>query len=918
MSKHTEASPIKVAIVGTDLKFIEPLIERFEMSGRFHIRVDEWPKFRVHDEEQTRDVIDWADTIVCEWAGPNAVLASRMKRPRQRLVVRLHRMELSHDYWKEVDFESVDLVVTVGPYYRRRTIETTGWPAEKVIVVPNGVDTAVFDVAKTPDAIHNLGMIGAASARKRLDLALDVLRDLRSVDDRFRLFVKGASPWGLKWVEDRRDEVEFFEKIRERLDTDPMLAGAVTFDPPGSDVADWLRNIGFVLSTSDDESFHLSPAEGMASRSVPVIRPWPGAAEIYDEQWLAEDSEAMAQRILSYAADQEMWAAAGSRARKEVVGSYELENVAEKWMRDVLQAPIAGGMRISVVSSRNPSNDPRMRAVVHSLNAVGHTVTVISPAAPSDLLPARVVQRQVRSRPRRLSLAWLRRRLSPQADDQGVASELAEALRASKPDLVYPHRAQDLAVAEAAGAPVVRSPGWPATGSDLIELAPHDSVLSRSPSTKGGKVPDWRPYRPQPGRHASVKGVIAYHVTQTSPGRYLESALRRAGVRLLVMDGVLDWERVDPDCDFVVIVESPYPALDVRGAKPPVPTLFWAHHGEHHLPANIRLTYRYQADAVLLAHSWHLAHRFPVPTYRFPFGFPSELTPDMGSWSDRTLDVAMVGAGIGGRGHRYDRRREIVEGIEGDPSIASKMVYGLAPEEMISLYADARIVLNDGGPRHFPITMRVFEALGSGALLVTEDIPGTDTLLRRNEHYVSMESDVVSQVHALLDDDTTARIAAAGHEWVLSRHTYGHRVDRMLELTSELEPSTTLRSPFPPLTSLAALIDQDVEVQSLAVFGDVDDTGLRDRAIRRGDADRLAAKSVDAVVVGGGTIGDLEKAVSAARGYVYASSGHAVEVSRILSTVRPEAVVTMANGMLRADLGGSLYRMRPADHPLSS
>jgi len=95
----------------------------------------------------------------------------------------------------------------------------------------------------------------------------------------------------------------------------------------------------------------------------------------------------------------------------------------------------------------------------------------------------------------------------------------------------------------------------------------------------------------------------------------------------------------------------------------------------------------------------------------------------------------MVGSGIGGSGSRYDRRRDIAAALASDQTITAEVVYGLRPKEMIALYGDARIVVNDGGPRHLPITMRVFEALGAGALLLTEDIPGTDTILNRGEHY---------------------------------------------------------------------------------------------------------------------------------------------------------------------------------------
>ena len=332
----------RLAVVGTDLKFIRPLLTRFEATGRFRVRVDEWPKFRAHDPESTEEILAWADIVVCEWAGPNAVLASRAKRPNQRLVVRLHRMELSHPEWREIDISAVDLVVAVGPYYRRRIIEVTGWPESKVTVIPNFVDEEALALPKTDDARFHLGMIGYASSRKRLDLALDLLTEVRRREPRYRLRLKGDQPWGLKWVEDRPAEVDFFGRIRRRLDDDADLAGAVSFDPPGSDIGPWLQQIGFIVSTSDDESFHLSPAEGMASGAVPVIRPWPGADEIYEREWVVDGSADQAERIVSLGATEQTWAAAGERARHQVLARYRLGDVTDLWLERALGDPGSG------------------------------------------------------------------------------------------------------------------------------------------------------------------------------------------------------------------------------------------------------------------------------------------------------------------------------------------------------------------------------------------------------------------------------------------------------------------------------------------------------------------------------------------------------------------------------------------------
>ena len=917
MSNLSEASPARLAIVGTDLKFITPLVPRLERSD-FEVRVDEWPKFRSHDEQQTREVLDWASIVLCEWAGPNAVIASRTKRPGQRLIVRLHRMELGHPEWRDIDIDAVDLIVTVGPYYRRRVLETTGWPEEKVVVVPNFVDVTAFDRPKTTGASHHLGMIGGASSRKRLDLAVDVLAELRRHDARFRLFVKGPSPWGLKWVEDRPEEVKYFAAIKHRLDDDPLLEGAVVFDPPGPDVAEWLENVGFLLSTSDDESFHLSPAEGMASRAVPVIRPWPGADEIYDPRWVVDGKEAMAARIIDVSSDTREWSSVGETARLEVMSRYDIDDIVPRWVDEVLDS---GHLRVGVVSTRNPYNDPSVMTLIRSLDSIGHEVTVVSGASPPFQLLHRVKTRRVASPTApRFSLQWWARKLGRSSDEAERELALGDTLARSLPQLIYPHRAEDIAIADSVTAPVARMPNWPEPLRDLISLAPHSPELSASPTTPRRHrraLPQWEPYTPAQGRHGGKQAVIVYRVTPTSPGRYLEAALRRSGMDVMVVDGELDWGQVSPETDLVVFVESAYPAMRVTGSKPAVPTFFWVHHGEHHLAANLRLTRRYRADAVLMAHSWHLAHRFPVPTFRFPFGVATELDPSPRPWRDRRLDVAMVGSGIGGRGSRYDRRREIAESLTSDEAITAEVAYGLPPEEMIALYGNARIVVNDGGPRHFPITMRVFETLAAGALLLTEDIPGTDTILSRGDHYVPMAADVASQVRALLADDTSSAIADAGHSWAVARHTYDHRVDHLTALARETPVSDSGEYVSLPRTRLGALIDQDVEVQHLAVFGDPGDLALEDRAVRAGDAS-LPERSIDGVAIGEGPVEHLRDAVLAARGYVYAVAGNADQVARILAQERPEASVESVNGMLRADIGGSPYRMRPADHPLSS
>jgi glycosyltransferase involved in cell wall biosynthesis len=323
-------APLRVVIAGHDLKFFNSLTQYFQLQPDLEVRVDHWAALGEHNEAKSRELAEWADVIVCEWSGPNAVWYSRHKRSSARMLVRLHRFELYSPYPGQVKIGNVDRVICVSDHYARLTREITGWPAAKIVTVPNALDVLQFDRPKLDGARFHLGMTSMVDMRKRIDLALDVLEELRRDDDRYQLFVKSGMPWELWWVWQHEEQrTHYFEAFR-RVQRSPLLRGAVVFDDAGPDVPAWLRRIGFILSTSDDESFHMAPAEGMASRSVPVIRHWAGAETIYDTRWIRENPAEMAASIASLSAP-EAWEDARQAARQQIE-AFDLATVAETWL----------------------------------------------------------------------------------------------------------------------------------------------------------------------------------------------------------------------------------------------------------------------------------------------------------------------------------------------------------------------------------------------------------------------------------------------------------------------------------------------------------------------------------------------------------------------------------------------------------
>ena len=103
--------------------------------------------------------------------------------------------------------------------------------------------------------------------------------------------------------------------------------------------------------------------------------------------------------------------------------------------------------------------------------------------------------------------------------------------------------------------------------------------------------------------------------------------------------------------------------------------------------------------------------------------------------------------------------------------------------DMARTLSASRIVFNEAIKRD--LNMRVFEALASGSMLLTDRAEGSglDELFEDRRHLVIYdETDLETLADYYLSHDTEREaIASAGREEVLRRHTYDHRVATLVE-----------------------------------------------------------------------------------------------------------------------------------------
>ncbi|SDK13735.1 glycosyltransferase family 4 protein [Sediminibacillus albus] len=316
---------VKLLFAGHDLKFANNLIKYFDSDENFEVNIDKWTGHSSHDEEHSLRMVQWADLIVCEWGLGNAVWYSQNKLPQQRLIVRMHMQEVNTNYPKQFDLNNIDKIVAISPYVYEEFFRVFKFPRQKMTMIYNVLDTEKFNIPKS-ESKYNLGFIGMSPKMKRLDLALDILEKLWYKDSNYKLFIKGKKPEEYPWLWKKEDEKAYYQQLYERIEKAPWKE-SVKFDGYGDDIPEWLTKIGYILSTSDFESFHMAPAEGMASGAFPIILNWDGSNTIYPNEYLLSSVNECVDKIWQVKRSEEQV----NNTQEYVKKNFDIEKIGKEW-----------------------------------------------------------------------------------------------------------------------------------------------------------------------------------------------------------------------------------------------------------------------------------------------------------------------------------------------------------------------------------------------------------------------------------------------------------------------------------------------------------------------------------------------------------------------------------------------------------
>lgn len=328
-AKLNPSKKIRILVAGHDLKFFTPLQKRLSATNNFEFVIDQWRGHDSHNESESRNLLQESDIIFCEWCLGNVKWFSKNKLPHQKLIVRFHAQESKLPYLAESDWSAIDKIAFVSEHTRQIALRTfKGFPVEKTAIIYNFLDDKKFTKKKkTGDANFTLGMIGVAPMSKRLDKAIDLLEGLLRVDKRYCLRIKGKHPLDYGWLLKRKEEREYYKSVFERINKNSELRYKVIFDPPGDNVNDWLTMVGYILSPSDAESFHMAIGEGMLTGSVPVIWNWNGANQLWPQEHVVDTIDQAVQVVVDFSN--------GRQPNNSVLGNYSAETISNQWQDEL-------------------------------------------------------------------------------------------------------------------------------------------------------------------------------------------------------------------------------------------------------------------------------------------------------------------------------------------------------------------------------------------------------------------------------------------------------------------------------------------------------------------------------------------------------------------------------------------------------
>ncbi len=315
--------------------YIGPDIREFDSALRFSLGSDE-PENKLIG---FADILDSADIVFANWVDKGALLASRLIKPGKKFFVRFAGVDTISPWQFMIDWGKVTDVTFCSDLVRSTVVPLLGNQIAhcKHHLLGTAVEFDRFTLDKTPDANRRLGMVGWAQWVKDPMWTIELLAILRENDPSWKLSLIGkdypANPT-------RFTERIYSRRFRHRTSL-PDVFSAIEYVGYTNKLPKHFQKIGFAISSSLRESFHVGAMEMVASGAIPVIRDWPtykqfnGAATLFGPDSVVETVEEAAERILAYS-EKDVWEENRKKIREELSEKHDIQRLYQQYREIII------------------------------------------------------------------------------------------------------------------------------------------------------------------------------------------------------------------------------------------------------------------------------------------------------------------------------------------------------------------------------------------------------------------------------------------------------------------------------------------------------------------------------------------------------------------------------------------------------
>jgi hypothetical protein len=162
-----------------------------------------------------------------------------------------------------------------------------------------------------------------------------------------------------------------------------------------------------------------------------------------------------------------------------------------------------------------------------------------------------------------------------------------------------------------------------------------------------------------------------------------------------------------------------------------------------------------------------------INTFWLPLAYDDTMAPSHNL--DRVYDIAYVGSN---NKEMHPVRFELIEKLQKE--FPNSYFGGASGQEMYSIYSQAKIVFNKS--INNDINMRYFEALGNGAMLLTDKIVenGVEEIFTKDTHYLEYDNDSIVDIAKKYIESKNDDIQKL-KEYIKQNHTYDIRAQKIID-----------------------------------------------------------------------------------------------------------------------------------------